>query len=70
MARSDPEVLATAAQAGRILVSCDRAPMPSHFARFMGRQSSMGLIIVSQEMEIGRAVDELQLLWAVTTLEE
>jgi len=32
----DPEVLALAAQAGRVLATHDRKTMPTHFAEFIG----------------------------------
>jgi len=51
----DPQVLAAAAESGRILVSLDRRTMPAHFARFLEMRSSPGIIIVSQEFEIGAA---------------
>jgi hypothetical protein len=70
MDRSDPEVLLTAARAGRILVSHDRRSMPGHFARFIGTQSSPGLIIVAQDLDVEAAIDDLLLIWAASTAEE
>ena len=67
---SDPEVLRVAAESNRILVSHDRKTMPSHFARFREKRSSAGLIIVSQDLDIGAAIDELLLIWVATDLEE
>jgi hypothetical protein len=55
----DPEVLRAAAASGRILVSHDRKTMPAHFAQFSARPSSPGLIIVSQEVDIGAAIEDL-----------
>jgi hypothetical protein len=51
----DLDVLRIAAQAGRILVSHDRKTMPGHFMRFRETESSPGLIIVSQDLDIGAA---------------
>ncbi|MGD0617519.1 MAG: DUF5615 family PIN-like protein [Bryobacteraceae bacterium] len=62
----DPEVLTLAAEAGRVLVSHDRRTMLKHFARFIRRQNSPGLIIVSQDLDIGRAIEELLLIWMAT----
>lgn len=60
----DPEVLAIAAQQGRILVSHDRRTMPLEFATFItGRQSS-GIIIVSRKLSIELVIEELLLIWA------
>jgi hypothetical protein len=67
---SDTEVLATAARLGRILVSHDRRTMLSHFAEFTRERTSPGLIIVSQELDIGQAIENLMLISAATTLED
>ncbi len=67
---SDSEVLVTAARLGRILVSHDRRTMPSYFAVFIRTRTSSGLIIVSQELDIGLAIEDLLLISATTTLEE
>jgi len=48
----DAEVIITAAESGRILVSHDRRTMPAHFARFRETRSSPGIVIVSQGLEI------------------
>jgi hypothetical protein len=50
---SDPEVLEIAAESGRILVSHDRKTMVRHFMDFADQRSSPGLIIVSQDLDIG-----------------
>lgn len=66
----DPEVLRIAAESRRILVSHDRKTMPGHFARFRAARSSPGLIIVSQDLDIGATIEELLLIWVVTESEE
>ena len=68
--RPDPEVLAIAARGNRILISHDRGTMPTHFTRFTATQSSPGLILVSQEINIGPAIKDLLLIWAASTLAE
>lgn len=68
--RSDPEVLAIAAAAGRVLVSHDRKSMPPHFAEFVAREVSAGLLIVSQRLSIARVVEDLVLIWTATEAEE
>jgi hypothetical protein len=68
MGLPDIEVLSIAAEAGRILVSHDRCTMPSHFTQFLATRTSPGLIIVDQDLDIGRSIDEL--IWAATDLEE
>jgi Domain of unknown function (DUF5615) len=66
----DAEVLAIAALSGRILVSHDRKTMPGHFAQFIKRQASPGVILVRQRLDIGAAIDDLVLIWSVTEAEE
>jgi hypothetical protein len=70
LGRPDPEVLALAASEGRVLVSHDRQTMPGHFRRFMAAQASPGLVIVSQELDIGRAIEEVLLMWAASEAAE
>ena len=67
---SDPEVLSIATKSRRILVSHDRKTMPGHFKRFCETRSSPGVIIVSQDLEIGAAIEELLLIWVATDSEE
>jgi hypothetical protein len=67
---SDPEVISVAAELGRILVSHDRKTMPGHFTRFRETRSSPGIIIVSQDLDIGAAIEDLVLIWTVTDSEE
>jgi hypothetical protein len=39
-------------------------------SRFVERLSSPGVIIVSQELDIGSAIEDLLLIWAATDAEE
>lgn len=66
----DPEVLALAAEQGRVLVSHDRRTLPDHFRQFIASQTSPGVIIVSQKLSIGRAAELLYILWAASDAEE
>ena len=70
LSRPDPEVLLIAARSGRIVVSHDRRTMPAEFARFVETQSSPGLIVVSQELDIAAAIEDLLLIWAASASEE
>jgi len=70
IAVSDPTVLEIASEIGRIVVSHDRKTMPAHFARFTQDRSSPGMIIVSQDLDIGNAIEDLLLIWAATGAEE
>jgi hypothetical protein len=66
----DPEVLRIAAESARILVTHDRRTMPGHFARFCETRSSPGLIIVSQDLDLGAAIEDLLLIWLATDASE
>ena len=62
----DLTVLHLSANQGRILVSHDRRTMSAHFARLLQRQSSPGLILVPQDLDIGAAIEDLLLIWAAS----
>jgi hypothetical protein len=66
----DADVLAIAAQQGRILVSHDRRTMPAEFAEFMTRNQSAGLIIVSRRLPLEVVIEELLIIWAASSAEE
>jgi hypothetical protein len=63
-------VLRIAAESGRLLVSHDRKTMPSHFARFQQSYTSPGLIIVSQDLDINGAIEDILLIWTATAPED
>ena len=67
---SDPEVLALAAEQGRVLVSHDKHTLPDHFAAFIEVQISPGVILISRKLSIGKAAEWLYLLWAASEAEE
>ena len=66
----DPEVLAVAVRDGRILVSHDHHTMPVHFATFVTTHHCPGVFLLSQEMPIRRAVEELLVIWETSEAEE
>jgi hypothetical protein len=66
----DPEVLIIAAESSRILVSHDRKTMPRYFAHFQKTRLSPGIIVVSQNLDIGAAIEDLLLIWAATDAED
>lgn len=62
--KEDPDVLAIAAASQRILVSHDVGTMLRHFRAFRkAGHHSPGVFMVSQSLDIGRAIDELHLIW-------
>jgi predicted nuclease of predicted toxin-antitoxin system len=67
---NDLEVLALAAQLGRILVTHDRKTMPSQFAEFIATRPSAGVLIVSKKMAFEVVIEELVLIWSVSSAEE
>jgi len=66
----DNLVLARAAMEGRILVTHDRRTMPRHFAEFISRQHSPGVLIVGQNVSVRTAIEELLLIWSTSESEE
>jgi predicted nuclease of predicted toxin-antitoxin system len=66
----DPEVLRSAADSGRILVSQDRRTMPAHFARFAAGARSPGVILLREAIPISAAIEELLLIWSASDAEE
>lgn len=66
----DPEVLAIAAQTGRILVTHDGQTIPHHFGDFLQHSDSPGVFVLPQHVPIGAAAEELFLIWLTTTPEE
>lgn len=66
----DPEVLRQAAALERVLVTHDRRTMPRHFAEFIARAMSPGVIIIPQKLAVSIAVEELLVIWSLTEAEE
>lgn len=66
----DRQVLELAAQSGRLLVSHDRRTLPQYFAEFMVSQTSAGVLIVSQNLGIGTAIEALLQIWEISDAED
>jgi hypothetical protein len=66
----DRDVLGKAANEDRVLVTHDRRTMPSHFGEFIAHRHSPGVLIISQRVEIGAAIEELLLIWSASDSEE
>ncbi len=66
----DLEVLAIAAKEGRILVTHDQRTMPRHFADFIGKNKSSGVLVVPQHVPTPVVVENLLLIWNATEAEE
>ncbi|MCY7391986.1 MAG: DUF5615 family PIN-like protein [Leptolyngbyaceae cyanobacterium CAN_BIN12] len=66
----DLEVLAIAAQDGRLLVTHDRKTMPTEFGQYILSRASSGVLILSQSLPISEAIDAIILVWEASTAEE
>ncbi len=66
----DEQVLEIATREGRILVSHDVNTMPVHFANFIFRQNSPGVLLIPQSLPIKIAIEELALIWGASEAEE
>ena len=64
------QVLKLAADQGRVLVTHDRKTMPRHFADFITRETSPGLLIVSQKASVAMVIEELIMIWGASEAEE
>jgi predicted nuclease of predicted toxin-antitoxin system len=59
----DPTILAWAAEQSRILITHDKDTIPGFaYERVRANQSMPGVILVPEELSIGRAIDELLIL--------
>lgn len=67
---NDLDVLTAAASEGRIVVTHDRSTMPVHFANFTARKDSPGVFILSQDLPLNVAVEELITIWEASEAEE
>jgi len=67
----DPELLAWAAEAGRVIVTHDRTTMPAHAARrLLAGDDIAGVIVVSRQIPISTAIDELEIVVLCSEPEE
>lgn len=63
MQANDPMVLAWAAAANRVLLTHDRKTMPGFaYERITQGLPMPGVIVVSKDLSVGKAIDELHLL--------
>jgi Domain of unknown function (DUF5615) len=70
-AAADTAILESAAAQGRILLTHDRRTIPRlAYARVVARQIMPGVFLVSDDMPIGQAIDEILLAVHCLTPEE
>ena len=67
---SDPDVLGSAAEEQRMLVTHDLRTMPHHFANFIQHQESPGVLIIPQHVPVREAIEALLLIWEASGPEE
>jgi hypothetical protein len=67
---SDPDVLAIAADQGRILVTHDFRTMPKHFADFLATATSPGVFLVRQHSPLALVIEDLVLIWTASAAED
>jgi hypothetical protein len=67
---SDLEVLALAAEEGRILVSHDRKTMPRTFGKFIQNKTSPELFLISQKADLLIANESVVFAWIASDHEE
>lgn len=60
--RNDQEVLDIAARDGRLLVTHDQKTMPGHFAEFITRATSPGMLVIPQHLSVATVVEDLRLI--------
>lgn len=66
----DEDVLAIAAEEGRLLVTHDRKTIPRYSAEFIKSQVSPGVLIVPQKLPVAKVVEDLILVWVASEAEE
>lgn len=62
-AAPDPQLLAWAAENGRVMLTHDRKTMPHHAAsRMLAREKMAGVIIVPRRLPISQVIDEFEMI--------
>ena len=64
----DPDVLAVAARAGRVLLTHDVRTMPRHFAAFIDEHTSTGVVLIPQSLPRRQVVEDLLLTRRASSL--
>jgi hypothetical protein len=71
LGEEDPPILAWAAAEGRVLLTHDEATMPRYAYERVGRHEPLpGVVVVPDELSVGRAIDDLVLLLALSGPED
>jgi hypothetical protein len=67
----DPALLEAATRDPRILVTRDKKTMPGHLIDFyQHHEHSCGLVLLKSRFTIAKVIEDLYLMWAITTPEE
>ncbi len=68
---ADDEILRFCAASRRILVTLDRATIPTHVSDYLsGGGHTSGVLLVTSRCTFGRLIDDLLLIWSCSTDEE
>jgi hypothetical protein len=59
----DPQVLASTADDGCILISHDFQTMPAHFRQFILNRTCPGVFLIRQDLPVSHAIESLLLIW-------
>jgi hypothetical protein len=59
---ADEAVLRAATQENRVLVTHDVSTMPAHLGDFVSTAASPGVIVIPQDLRVGRAIEYLLLI--------
>ncbi len=60
---ADQTLLQKCALESRVLVSHDLKTMPRHFAKFIAKRPSAGVLLIPQRVSIGAAIESLLVIW-------
>ena len=63
-------MLTFSADAGRVLGSHDVQTIPRHFQQFTRDRLSPGVLLVRQDLPVGKAVETLLLIWEASEADE
>jgi hypothetical protein len=66
----DQKMLAISADAGRILVSHDFQTIPRHFQQFTRDRRIPGVLLVRQDLPVGKAVETMLPIWEASEPDE
>jgi len=71
LGEEDPPILAWAADEGRVVLTHDEATMPRYAYERVGRRETLpGVVVVPDQLSVGRAIEDLLLLLQLSAPED